>query len=570
MSSDNPHGAYMNAQAALQRGDADSALSILDAALKAFPASAELWNGAANIYKSLERPHDAKRAFAEAHRLAPDSLDYAINLAIVLGNDEGADQALAVLSPYEETGTSSARYCSVRANAARLAGDKAQAAHWYDAALAVEPNRAKALAGRAFVAMDRSEPDAADRFDRALAVDAANPDLWLAKARVLDEAGDNAGARTIVEAITEQGPHWLPGLRYLAELRLGAGEKNFADHFEKAHQRLPSDPNIMREWTQVLAGNSQYQDASEVAARGRATYPDVEDFALIEAIHAGEAGDDARAETLFSQLQEQSPSRWQHEARHRIRRGELEQAGNLLAQALDDEPWSVSAWALTGIIWRLSGDPRADWLHEQADLVRLMPLEADHAVFERAIPVLHRLHDNSAFPLGQSLRGGTQTRNILFDRTEPELAALSDAILRTVNHYRETMPKHDAAHPILRLRDQPWGLAGSWSVRLGGGSDHHASHIHPQGIISSALYMALPGFSQDQAQAGWLEIGRPPSDLRLDLEPITTIQPKAGHMALFPSTLYHGTRPFAEGERMTVAFDVRLDHISAGHQQTEL
>jgi hypothetical protein len=28
---------------------------------------------------------------------------------------------------------------------------------------------------------------------------------------------------------------------------------------------------------------------------------------------------------------------------------------------------------------------------------------------------------------------------------------------------------------------------------------------------------------------------------------------------LFPSTLYHGTRPFTGGKRMTVAVDIHLD-----------
>jgi len=34
------------------------------------------------------------------------------------------------------------------------------------------------------------------------------------------------------------------------------------------------------------------------------------------------------------------------------------------------------------------------------------------------------------------------------------------------------------------------------------------------------------------------------------------IEPKPGRLALFPSWMWHGTRPFAEGERITVAFDV--------------
>jgi hypothetical protein len=42
----------------------------------------------------------------------------------------------------------------------------------------------------------------------------------------------------------------------------------------------------------------------------------------------------------------------------------------------------------------------------------------------------------------------------------------------------------------------------------------------------------------------------------VDLPPFRTIEPKPGRLALFPSYMWHGTRPFAEGERMTVAFDV--------------
>jgi len=47
-----------------------------------------------------------------------------------------------------------------------------------------------------------------------------------------------------------------------------------------------------------------------------------------------------------------------------------------------------------------------------------------------------------------------------------------------------------------------------------------------------------------------------PPDLGLDLPPLRTIEPQPGYLALFPSTLYHGTTPFGSAERMTVAFDV--------------
>jgi hypothetical protein len=34
--------------------------------------------------------------------------------------------------------------------------------------------------------------------------------------------------------------------------------------------------------------------------------------------------------------------------------------------------------------------------------------------------------------------------------------------------------------------------------------------------------------------------------------------PKAGRLAIFPSTMWHATEPFAEGERLTVAFDIAI------------
>jgi hypothetical protein len=52
-----------------------------------------------------------------------------------------------------------------------------------------------------------------------------------------------------------------------------------------------------------------------------------------------------------------------------------------------------------------------------------------------------------------------------------------------------------------------------------------------------------------------LEIGRPPGDLAIKLEPIASFTPLPGHLVLFPSFLYHGTRPFGSGERLSVAFD---------------
>lgn len=233
-------------------------------------------------------------------------------------------------------------------------------------------------------------------------------------------------------------------------------------------------------------------------------------------------------------------------------------ADRLLAKVLDREPRSIAGWALRGVAWRMLGDGRTDWLHGAETLACLLPLHDAEHLLPRLNLFLHELHDASPFPLGQSLRGGTQTRGNLFDRGEPILHELQAAIMATISDYQTALPPSDPSHPLLRTRDEQWDMMGSWSVRLSGGGDFHTSHIHPQGTVSSALYLELPNDKGDDPQAGWLELGRPPTDLHLDLEPLRVIEPKVGHLALFPSTLYHGTRPFHGDRRMTVAFDVNL------------
>ena len=53
---------------------------------------------------------------------------------------------------------------------------------------------------------------------------------------------------------------------------------------------------------------------------------------------------------------------------------------------------------------------------------------------------------------------------------------------------------------------------------------------------------------------GGLALGEPAPEL--GLPPTRTIEPAVGRLVLFPSWMWHGTRPFPQGERLTVAFDL--------------
>lgn len=524
-----------------------------------FPDNPALANSAGNLAMRGGDVAAADEHFARAVALASGTLEYAVNRAIALGRLERHREAAALLDAYRTAGWEDPRYCSTRAKSERALGRLENAARWYERCLSLAPAHPRALHGRARVALERGEADAVARFEAALAVTRMDPVAWLGLAEALDAAGQAEQARGIAEQLVGQAPNWNEPLRLLAQLRLAAGDADFTGHFAEAARQRPDDPAIAQAHVAVLDGQDLAQEALQVAAEANRRFATVPQLALIEAAQAGVAGEDDRAEAIFAGLDLTTPERWLQEARHRLRRHEFARAGELLERVLAEMPWNISAWALRDCLWRLSRDERAAWLHQQSGLVRLFPLPAGDEVLDAVAPVLHRLHDGSPNPLGQSLRGGTQTRGNLFQRIEPELAWLHKMLIEALEDYRSELPAADPAHPLLRHRDTPWAITGSWSVRMSGGGDYHAPHLHPQGILSSALYCELPdSLGKEEERAGCIELGRPARDLRLNLEPLYTMQPLEAHLALFPSTLYHGTRPFSAGRRLTVAFDVTV------------
>jgi len=558
MSTRGPKAWFMQAQTAAQIGNRTLALDIIKQGIAEHPREAGLHHAAGKMVLDTGDAAAAADWFGKAHALAPGNVNFAIDQATALATAGQHGDALAVLRTIEPKASDSALYWSTRAFAERAAGDLGGSAQSYDRALALEPQRKRALQGRATVALERGESNAVQWFDRALKLDQTDPHMWYSKAQALDVAGRSQDAREIMSTLLAKIPQWPDALKFVAQMRLAAGEKDFTSHYADAAKLAPEDPNIPVEHAAQLFGLDYFSEAADVITRARQSFAGNPRLALLDAIYSGAAGDIEKAERLYAADPTDSEERWVHEGRFAIRTGRLDRAEQVLERALQHNPRNIATWAYRGIVWRMTGDPRAEWLHEQTGLVQLLELHDAESVLPSAIELLKTLHDSSPFPLGQSLRGGTQTRGQLFQRPEPELQALAAAVLSTLEEYRAGLPPADSNHPLLRDRDAPWGFANSWSVRLAGGGDYHTAHIHPQGLLSSALYLNLPRHSgDDDESAGWLEVGRPPPDLGLDLEPLQLVEPKQGHLALFPSTLFHGTRPFSEGRRMTVAFDVQ-------------
>jgi hypothetical protein len=252
--------------------------------------------------------------------------------------------------------------------------------------------------------------------------------------------------------------------------------------------------------------------------------------------------------------------------RHGIRSGDLASAETTAARNIDT-PLASVFWPYLALIWRLRGDPRAEWLEGSSSPVSVIDLALEDTTLAELGEVLRKLHIARSPFAEQSVRGGTQTDQNLFLRHEPILQALKARVQRAVGDYVARLPPPVQGHPLLGVsRDETSSgrvfFSGSWSVRLGP-QGHNISHTHPMGWISSALYISVPqSQSLGPAPAGWLQFGTPPADLNLTLQPALQLEPKAGHLVLFGSRTWHRTVPFFDGERLVVSFDVRLPRVN--------
>jgi uncharacterized protein (TIGR02466 family) len=228
--------------------------------------------------------------------------------------------------------------------------------------------------------------------------------------------------------------------------------------------------------------------------------------------------------------------------------GRAEQAARRAEALSEANPDDHYVTALKAATWRLAGDARIGELYDYDRLVRTYRIEPPEgwssletylADLERA---LDRLHGPLTHPIGQSLRGGSQTQRSLLDYPDPEIKALVQAIDAPVRRH------------IAALGEEgDYDFSGAWSVRLSP-RGYHENHVHPEGWLSSAFYIRLP---EEKGREGWIKFGEPGTPTSPPLEPGHWIRPEPGMLVLFPSYIWHGTAPFSSDEtRLTCAFDL--------------
>lgn len=444
----------------------------------------------------------------------------------------------------------------------RALDDRHSALAAYARAVAAAPDDVRILHGFARTRWEAGLPSV-DQYMRALALAPFDGEMLLGLAGARVAMGDTEGALDGIRQILHQEPRWIDGQRQAAHLRFLLGDRqSYTQDIERALATHPHDEGL---WHLLLTlrQHGHRDDRVLAAARqARAVLGDRPFIAVAVAVHASDKGDVTTADAGFLQLSRiNDASIAVHHVRHLIRSGRWGLAAARIEPFLDG-PEAAAFVPYAALVWRATDDPRVTWLERHGGLLKTFDLRGSLPPLDRLAHILRTLHRLHGDPLDQSLRGGSQTDGPLFANLDADIQATRAAVVEAVGAYVAELPSVDARHPTLRYRrDARPRFAGSWSVRLRG-AGHHSNHVHPQGWISSALYIDVPVHQAgDPPDAGWFTLGEPPSDLGVDLQPYRTIQPQPGKLVLFPSTCWHGTRPVARGERLTIAFDIALPRL---------
>ena len=471
-------------------------------------------------------------------------------------------------------------------------------------ALNIRPDYVKALVllGRCLAATEQFD-DAQQAFTKAIKIEPNNylPHYRLGRLHVYK--GNSAKATESLDASLDINQQLMPAQEALVLNSIySGGHQTTADLIEASLRIAPNNESIIAIATDWAIENKQdnpyhYYDK---AWQNRPTANLFKDFInslilssdssraeILMADYEASIGKDlawesAKLKILETQghyeemisLIKSSPRRSKHQMYNCLAHFALGHYGTSYdcAQKLHhSQPSNQYYLALLTTALRCLGDKRYDQLADYNKLILQANLDTQFENSPRfrdfktdLIAHLNQLHVTRRAPLQQSVRGGTQTPGNLFAQSKsPLIHSLKHSIADVSQPFFSRLKSAglNESHPIITaFPDTPYFHA-SWSIRTAEGG-FHKSHIHSKGWYSSACYIDVPEVINDESDAGYLVLGKPPFKTKDELEPDYSIKPKAGSLILFPSYVWHATQPYqGKGNRLVVAFDVGAPNL---------
>jgi uncharacterized protein (TIGR02466 family) len=154
------------------------------------------------------------------------------------------------------------------------------------------------------------------------------------------------------------------------------------------------------------------------------------------------------------------------------------------------------------------------------------------------------------------LHHGVQSSGNLFKRPEASFQKLAILVADTIRNYRQQYANEDCM--FIKAFPDEIEFSSSWYVKMQSGG-HLTSHIHEEGWISGAVYLAMPKkkAAKDEGSIELSTHGDGYPQKHTDF-PIKTVAPNVGDVVFFPSSVFHRTLPFSsDEERICIAFDLK-------------
>lgn len=564
---------HLSALIARQEGRWLDALQHFEWSLKSNASQPIVLSNFGNLLRDLRRDQEAEDRYRAAIELMPTLVEAWYHRGILAADRYQLTLAIDCLSKAIQLKPEARSYIAlgrVLLSKTPLTAEDIQAA--IDSALTMRGHfaadaRSYALEARGLIAAGRIE--IAEKLLRESATEVGDPAaleyelalLYLDQNRVEE-------ARVALETAVSLRPDFIEAHRALNHMLWERREDGFLNSYHVALRKQPNNAPLYHNLAAAYISSGSEAEATrtlEFAVERLGRDPFLLHGLGVQAAKHGNLGIAGEFYDEALRVVPDSVRFLVDRAALSLQLGDYEEARAPLERASRIAPHHQEVWGYLGLLWRLMGDSRYEWLYDYDLLLREFELPTP-AGFNSSLEfmtglaeILKNKHVSRQQPLDQSVRHGTQTIGVLLDDPDPLIQALRRSLTDVVEDYLRSLP-YDEGHPFLqRLRRdvRSWRFSGSWSVSLGS-QGYHTNHVHPFGWLSCCLYVAVPESIQSSGdRAGWIRFGE--TSLQLgDRESVArTIAPHAGRGVFFPSYFWHGTYPFTSTQRrITVPFDI--------------
>ena len=530
-----PDALNLSGVIAHQMGDQEAAIRLIEQAISVNDANANYHNNLGEAHRAFGRHQNAVKAYERALRI--NSGDVAAN------NNLGL--ALQSLQRYDDARTA------------------------YERALALAPNDAEVLLNlgnlhREFCCLEES----AEAFRKVIGIASGLAAGHASLGVTLYEAGDSEAAVAALLKAVELDPLYVEAHENLKKIRWFRGEHDQVDDsFRAAGDRMPDSARAFCNLGAALLVSHDYAGAEKALTRAIRLQPDLGDAfdGLGQAYRYLDRLGEALAAHERAVMCAPGNALYREEfGTTLILAGEHERAVSELRTGHALHPRRSATLAFLTIALNELGDPSVDELVDYEKLVRVAQIDVPEGydsldAFNAALhEELQTHYHNPYHPMDQTMRGGTQTPNNLFQNPTGLVRVLKEQITKVAKNFIDDL-EPDAGHPFLRFINRDFVFTGVWSTIIQE-SGYDCSHIHNEGWMSGTYYARIPDFDEAQLNErdGCIQFGEPNTLYASERNATRrTILPRVGTVVLFPSYYWHGVRMFdRNGVRHSISCDL--------------